>query len=65
MQDGYRNTERDLMQVSSVMQGKLNKQDFKEIINSSLDYKDEDIELNRIKISFGSDGKIDTITTKW
>ena len=65
MKEGYEDTEFDLMQVSSCIKGKLSRSDFQEIINRFPDYEGEDLELNRIKISFAPDGKVDSVTTKW
>lgn len=64
MQEGYQDTESDLQQISSSIKGRLNRDDFKDIIKQSPGYNGEDLELNTVKISFGANGKVDSVTTQ-
>jgi hypothetical protein len=66
MREGYRDTEHDLEQVSQIIKGKLTFEDFKEITDRYPDLGDStSIELNRIKINFGTDKKVSSVTTNW
>jgi hypothetical protein len=66
MREGYEDTEHDLEQVSQIMKGKLTFDDFKEITDRYPDLGDStSIELNRIKINFGTDKKVSSVTTNW
>ena len=66
MREGYRDTEHDLEQVSQIITGKLTFEDFKEITDRYPDLGDStSIELNRIKINFGTDKKVSSVTTNW
>jgi hypothetical protein len=66
MREGYQDTEHDLEQVSQVIKGKLTFEDFKEITDRYPDLGDStSIELNRIKINFGTDKKVSSVTTNW
>jgi hypothetical protein len=66
MREGYEYTEHDLEQVSQVIKGKLTFEDFKEIRDRYPDLGDStSIELNRIKINFGIDKKVSSVTTTW
>jgi hypothetical protein len=66
MSDSSFGTENDLEQISGVIKGKLMFGDFKEITDRYQDLDDStSIELNQIKINFGTDKKISSMTTKW
>lgn len=66
MREGYQDTEHDLEQVSQIIKGKLTFEDFKEITDRYPDLGDStSIELNRIKINFGTDKKVSSVTTNW
>lgn len=66
MREGYEDTEHDLEQVSQIVKGKLTFEDFKEITDRYPDLGDStSIELNRIKINFGTDKKVSSVTTDW
>jgi len=66
MREGYEDTEHDLEQVSQIIKGKLTFEDFKEITDRYPDLEDStSIELNRIKINFGADKKVSSVTTNW
>lgn len=66
MREGYKDTEHDLEQVSQIIKDKLTFEDFKEITDRYPDLGDStSIELNRIKISFGTDKKVSSVTTNW
>jgi hypothetical protein len=66
MREGYEDTEHDLEQVSQIIKGKLTFEDFKEITDRYPDLEDStSIELNRIKINFGTDKKVSSVTTNW
>lgn len=66
MREGYQDTEHDLEQVSQIIKGKLTFEDFKEITDRYPDLSDStSIELNRIKINFGTDKKVSSVTTSW
>ena len=66
MREGYEDTEHDLEQVSQILKGKLTFEDFKEITDRYPDLGDStSIELNRIKINFGTDRKVRSVTTNW
>ena len=66
MREGYEDTEHDLEQVSQIIKGKLTFEDFKEITERYPDLGDStSIELNRIKINFGTDKKVSSVTTNW
>jgi RNAse (barnase) inhibitor barstar len=66
MRKGYGDTEHDLEQVSQIIKGKLTFEDFKEITDTYPDLGDStSIELNRIKIDFGTDKKVISVTTNW
>lgn len=66
MKQGYEDTEYDLEQLASSIKGNLTKLDFSEILERypvSADLKT--LGLNRIKITFDKDNKVDSITTNW
>ena len=66
MREGYKDTESDLQQISQIIRGKLTFEDFKEITDRYPDLGDStSIELNRIKINFGTDKKVSSVTTNW
>lgn len=66
MREGYEDTEHDLEQVSQIVKGKLTFEDFKEMTDRYPDLGDStSIELNRIKINFGTDKKVSSVTTDW
>jgi hypothetical protein len=66
MREGYEDTEHDLEQVSQIIKGKLTFEDFKEITDRYPGLEDStSIELNRIKINFGTDKKVSSVTTNW
>ena len=66
MREGYKDTENDLQQISQVIKGKLTFEDFKEITDRYPDLGDSSsIDLNRVKINFGTDKKVSSVTTNW
>jgi hypothetical protein len=66
MREGYADTDHDLEQISQIMKGKLTFEDFKEITDRYPDLGDStSIELNRIKINFGTDKKVISVTRNW
>jgi hypothetical protein len=66
MREGFEDTEHDLEQVSQIIKGKLTFEDFKEITDEHPDLGDStSIELNRMKINFGTDKKVSSVTTNW
>ncbi|MCC7526407.1 MAG: hypothetical protein IT250_16385 [Chitinophagaceae bacterium] len=66
MKEGYEDTEFDLEQLASSVKGKLTKSDFSEILKRYPDSAElRPLGLNRIKITFDKDNKVDSITTNW
>jgi hypothetical protein len=66
MKDGYENTEQDLEQLSQFIKGRLYKSDFKDYYLRNPNTSDSSkVELNRIKITFDKNGKVDSVTTIW
>lgn len=66
MKEGYEDTEHDLEQLASSVKGKLTKSDFTEILKRYPDSAElKTLALNRIKITFDKDNKVDSITTNW
>jgi hypothetical protein len=66
MKEGYQDTEYDLEQLANSVKGKLTKSDFSDILKRYPDSAEiKTLELNRIKITFGKDNKVDSITTNW
>jgi hypothetical protein len=65
LREGYEDTEHDLEQLSDVIEGKLTKQDFKEIIKRYPDGIENELGLNRINIVFDTAGKVKKVTSQW
>jgi transcriptional regulator CtsR len=66
MKEGYEDTEYDLKQLASSVKGKLTKSDFSAILKRYPDSAGlKTLELNRIKITFDKDDKVDSIITNW
>ena len=66
LKEGYEETEYDLEQLASSVKGKLSKSDFTEILKRYPDSAElMTLGLNRIKITFDKDNKVDSITTNW
>jgi hypothetical protein len=66
MKEGYEDTEYDLQQLAGSVKGKLTKSDFSEMLKRYPDSAElKTLELNRIKITFDKDYKVDSITTNW
>ncbi len=66
MKEGYEDTEFDLEQVASSIKGKLYKSDFNEILKRYPESAElKTLDLNRIRITFDKDNKVDSITTNW
>lgn len=66
MKEGYEDTESDLLQISGALKGKLTKSDFNDILKRYPDSaKLMTLDLNRIRVKFDKNNKVDTITTNW
>jgi hypothetical protein len=66
LKESSSSTESDLKQISEIINGKLTFSDFKEISDRYPDLEDStSLGLNQIKINFGTDKKLKSITTNW
>ena len=66
MKEGYEDTESDLLQLSGAVKGKLTKTDFNDILKRYPDSAElKVLDLNRIRIKFDKNNKVDTIISNW
>lgn len=65
MKEGYQDTEHDLEQLSAIIEGKLTKEDFEDVIKIFPDSKENKLELNRIRILFDEDGRVEKVIFAW
>ncbi|MFN4255594.1 MAG: hypothetical protein ACK4Q5_11370 [Saprospiraceae bacterium] len=64
--DHYEDMKSDLEQLSKAMPGNLEVEDFSPILKGRPDYQlGEPLELNTLKITFDTSGRVDAIVYKW
>lgn len=62
----YEDMKSDLEQLSKVMPGNLEAEDFRPILKERPSYHiGEPLELNLLKITFDTSGKVDAVIPKW
>lgn len=65
LREGYQDTEHDLEQISRVIEGRLTRKDFSVIDDRYVSKDSACLELNRIKILFGEDQRVQRVSTNW